>query len=260
MQKLKQGPAAIALVATLGLVAPSTFGGSASADISPHNRNSVESTFKCDLNGDAGDGDAGDGYETAFELVSTFNSTMWQDKNSSLVVVQRLQVDVLESDYVPFRDPTGTAVAFHDATADWWFTPQSYPQGTGQGQGNGKGNGKGQGQGKPQGWKTVPCLETNTYLYAPYPSDVALNDEFGLEFVQNTREDSTPGFCPDEAPVARESLRECVTYTETDIVLYDVTLSPGGQQFRAASAGDAPSADRAHSGKHKHRGKGKRGR
>lgn len=218
MHTFTQGMAAVGLVTSLVLVVPSTFGDSALADISPHNPHRVTATFDCDL-------DSNGSYETAFDLVSTGHSTMWQDTHSSTVLVQRLKIDVLSSDYTVYHDPTHSAVDFHDATADWWFTPQDYTQGTGAGQGNGKGNGKGQGNGKPQGLKTVRCTETNSYLYAPYPSDVALNDQFGLTFVQNTDTDATPGSCPNEAPVAREDLPDCVTYTETDTTLYDVTVS-----------------------------------
>lgn len=228
MQKLKQGMAAVGLIATMGLAIPSTLGGSTLADISPHNPHRVKATFNCDLDGNGS-------YEKAYDLVSTESSTMWQDTQSKTVLVQRLKIDVLYSDYTVYRDPTHTAVDFHDATADWWFTTQDYTQGTGAGQGNSTSNGKGQGKGKPPGLKTVRCTETNSYRYAPYPSDVALNDEFGLHFVQNTKTDSTPdSFCPDDAPVAREELPECVTYTETDTTLYDVTIS--GLQAGAKSA------------------------
>lgn len=237
MQKLKQGMAAVGLIATMGLAIPSTLGGAALADISPHNPHRVKATFNCDLDGNGS-------YEKAYDLVSTESSTMWQDTQSKTVLVQRLKIDVLYSDYTVYRDPTHTAVDFHDATADWWFTPQDYTQGTGAGQGNSTSNGKGQGKGKPPGLKTVRCTETNTYHYAPYESDVALNDAFDLKFVQNTDHDTTPGACPEDSDSidgAREDYIDpttgtyaCVTYSETDTTLYDVTIS--GLQAGAKSA------------------------
>jgi hypothetical protein len=57
MLKLKQGSAAIALVAALGLVVPSLLGGPASADISSK-RGNQPMTIACDL-----DGQAANGYE-----------------------------------------------------------------------------------------------------------------------------------------------------------------------------------------------------
>src|SRR5262245_54240077 len=83
MRKLKQGPAAIALVVSLGLIAPGSFGGSVSADVSSNSRNFVPTTLNCDLDGD---GDFHGANDKEYELVSTFSSTMWQDKNSTTVV------------------------------------------------------------------------------------------------------------------------------------------------------------------------------
>ena len=66
MHTPKHATAAIALVATLGLVTPNSFGGSASADMSDHNPNTVETTFSCTIGGQI----------VEYELISTFNSTI----------------------------------------------------------------------------------------------------------------------------------------------------------------------------------------
>lgn len=161
MKTMKRGMAAIALVASLGLIVPSNFGGSALADMSSsrgHNPNLVETIFNCDL-------DRNGSYETAYELVSTFNSKMWQDKNSTAVLVQRLRVDVIDSFYQVLDDPTGTAVDFADPDVYWFDGPQDYPQGGG----------------KPKGWKTVRCTEVVSYEYTATAEDADLED---LDFVE----------------------------------------------------------------------------
>ena len=67
MHALKQGMAAVALVATLGLAVPSILGGSALADIKPPpndhvgNPQFVETSIDCDLDGDGE-------YETAYDV------------------------------------------------------------------------------------------------------------------------------------------------------------------------------------------------
>ena len=239
MLKLKRGTAAIALVVTLGLIAPGSLGGSALADIKPppnenvRNPQYVETVFECDLDGNGS-------YETPYELVSTFNSTMWQDKNSSTIIVQRLRVDVLDSFYTVLDDPTGTAVDFADPDV-YWFDAQDYSQGGG----------------KPNGWETVRCTEIVEYGWSPFPSESTpeFNEEHGLSFVQ-TDECEVFGDLEDPSEVD-----DCVTYLETDTNLYDVTISGGkGAKAKSASADDAPSADRAVKAKKtgKHRGKGKR--
>ena len=57
MIRLEQGMAAIAVVASLGLVAPASFGGPASADLAKEsNKNPQPMTIKCDLDGQSGNG------------------------------------------------------------------------------------------------------------------------------------------------------------------------------------------------------------
>ena len=245
MPKLKRGTAAIALVLSLSLIVPAFFGGPALADVKPppndnvRNPQYVETVFECDLNGDADEGDEGDGYETTYELVSTFGSTMWQDKNSSTIIVQRLRVDVIDSFYEVINDPTETAENFNDPDVFWFDGPQDYPNG------------------KPKGWQTVRCTEIVEYGWSPFPSESTpeFNEEHGLSFVQ-TDECEVFGDLEDPSEVD-----DCVTYLVTETNLYDVTISGNGPKAKSASADGAPSADRAVKAKHgKHRGKGKRGR
>jgi hypothetical protein len=163
MQQLKQGTAAVALVVSLGLAVPGTLGGSASADISDHNPKLVETTFDCDLDGNGT-------YETAYQLVSTQSSTMWQDTNSSTVIIQRLRVDVLGSVYTALPaenpgDPVG--VDFEDPDVYWFDGPQDYDQGGG----------------KPNGWTTVRCTEEVSYEYPATAADARL----GIGFVEGAR-------------------------------------------------------------------------
>jgi hypothetical protein len=247
MLKLKRGTAAIALVLSLGLIVPAFFGGPALADVKPppndnvRNPQYVETVFHCDLNGDADDGDGGDGYETAYELVSTFGAKMWQDKKSSTILVQRLRVDVKDSHYEVVQDPTGDAVAFDDPDAYWFDSPGgALPNG-----------------GNPKGWQTVRCTEIVEYGYSPFPSEATpeFNEEHDLSFVQ-TDECEVFGDLEDPSEVD-----DCVTYLVTETNLYDVTISGNGPKAKSASADGAPSADRAVKAKHgKQRGKGKRGR
>lgn len=57
MNRLEQGMAAIAVVASLGLVAPASFGGPASADLAKEsNANPQPMSIKCDLDGQSDNG------------------------------------------------------------------------------------------------------------------------------------------------------------------------------------------------------------
>ncbi len=239
MGTLKQGLAAVALVTSLGLVVPSTFGDSVSADVSSNGRRFVSTTFNCDLDGDGS-------YETEYKLVSTESSTMWQVEGSTTVVVQRLK-DLQHSTYTVDHDPTGEAYDFFEPTGYWSPEPdaRNYPQAN------------------HKGWKITNCTETVQYLYSPYATESFghLNDVALVpDFVQSPDcpED------PDSIEGAREDLPECVTYLETDTWLYDVTLTgkPGAAAKSASADDDATSADRQVKAKKngKHRGKGKRGR
>jgi hypothetical protein len=162
----KRGIAIVALIATLGLIVPGTFGESASANQENsrgHNPNLVETVFNCDRDGNGS-------YETPYELVSTFSSTMWQDKNSTAVLVQRLRVDVIDSFYTALPaenpgDPVG--VDFADPGVYWFDGPQDYSQGGG----------------KPKGWKTVRCTEVVSYPYTATHDDALL----GIGFVEGAR-------------------------------------------------------------------------
>jgi DNA-binding CsgD family transcriptional regulator len=240
MLKLKRGTAAIALVLSLGLIVPAFFGGPALADVKPppndnvRNPQYVDAVFHCDLDGDAASDTDYEAYETEYKLVSTFNSTMWQDKNSTTVLVQRLRVDALSSDYhtVLVPDPDGLAFPFFDDEPEWFGPRRDYRQGGG----------------KPNGWKTVRCWSTDETEFTPNGDDAAMEPRL------------VPG----------------ATYLVVDTYLYDVTIHPnGGSKVQAASADGgtvkAASADdnvggaerkteAKKGGKHRGKGKGKRGR
>jgi hypothetical protein len=252
MHSLKQGMAAIALVATLGLVVPSTLGGSASADIPPnptdHNdhRPYVETTFDCDLDGNGS-------FETTYDVVSTFGALVWQDTKSNTVIAQRL-ADLQYSDYEVVNDPTGTATDFFEPTGYWSLVPQAhnYPQ-AGQ-----------------KGLRTVVCREIVQYEYSPYATE-AFGHDSDVALVPNFVQSPDCPEDPDSVEGHREDLTECVTYLEIDTWHYVVTLSAtprGGVQAASADDGSGKAnaqAASADSGKHKakkggkHRGKGKRG-
>jgi hypothetical protein len=92
---MKQGMAAIALVVSLGLIVPGSFGGSASADVS-RKWGLQPMAIACDLNGDAADGNEyvsevmsadkefTNAHTTGFQV---FKMATLQDVNSSLVFV-----------------------------------------------------------------------------------------------------------------------------------------------------------------------------
>jgi hypothetical protein len=217
MHKLKQGTAAIALVATLGLVVPSTFGGSASADISDHDQDPyVDTTFTCDLDGDGyieetTDGVVVHGYDDTFELVSTEKALVWQDTNSNTVIGQRLRVDVLDSFYEVLDDPSGTAENVADPDVYWFNGPQVYSQGGG----------------KPKGWQTVRCTEVISYEYTANFDD----EQLGLGFVED------------------------VLYLETDTNLYDVTISHARSGAVKAASADDGKHKAKNGGKHRSKSK-----
>jgi hypothetical protein len=194
---------------------------------------------------------------------------MWQDKNSNLVLQQRL-VTLDHSDYTVHHDPTGDAVAFTDPIG-YWFTPfgHGYPQS------------------KHKGQNRVLCTIKGEGLYAPYntdqfghTADVVVGAGFveaGIwehNFVQSLdcpEDPEDPSLLDPETGeyTPREALDVCVTYLETDCFVYEMTLSgkPDGRvQAASADGGDTQSADHPQKSKHKHkkggnkRQKGKRGR
>ena len=93
MNKVKQGTAALALVASLGLVVPGLFGGPASADVS-RNWGLQPMDIECDFNGDgsndyfsevmSADKEFTNAHTTGFQV---FKMATMQDINSSLVFV-----------------------------------------------------------------------------------------------------------------------------------------------------------------------------
>jgi hypothetical protein len=231
MLRLKQGMAAIVLVASLGMIVPGSFGGQVAADVEdsrPNNPNLADPySFDCDVVGVVGD------YETTYVLASTFNAQGRHVQGSNLVLMSRYRYDIKDDHYEVVQDPTGTAVDFDDPDTYWFDSP-----------GNALPNG-----GNPKGWKTVLCRNEGIEDdYVPNQDDLDLK----IGFVQTDK-------CL-EAPSAENP--DCVVYEETWTNYWAVTLSQGGQRVAADSVDDAPSADGAHKAKKqgKHRGKGKRGR
>lgn len=197
MQAFKRVSTAVALIVSLGLLMPSTFGGPASADVKPppnggktppndHARNPlyVETVFHCDLDGE-------EGYEVPYEAVTT-HQFMWQVKNSTMVIVKRHNVDTIYSSYEVLDDPTGTAEDFDDPDVYWSDGPNAYPDPW------------------PKGWKTVRCTADFSYEYTATAEDLDLDPP--LPFVEG------------------------VTYIETDTELFEVTISGKDPKVKAAKA------------------------
>ena len=155
MHRLKQGMAALALVASLGLIVPSSFGGPASADVynsDGHNPNMGPTYFfHCDLDGNGT-------YETEYELASTNNAKGRQVQNSTLVLQVRQLIDVLDSWY-EVLDPKSTSPDVSDPDVYWFHGPLSYPQ---------------------KGWTTVRCTSIASGEYTATAEDA----ELGLGFVE----------------------------------------------------------------------------
>lgn len=126
MNKITQGMAAIALVAALGLIVPSAFGGPASADPKQNDHNNTfERTLYCEIGEDI----------VPYELVTTDGAASYQDKISAAVLVVSY-IDI-------HRDYTSLDPAYPDFSADFSV-------------------GAGLPKGKKYGQKaqTVPCRDT----------------------------------------------------------------------------------------------------
>jgi hypothetical protein len=83
MNGFKRGAAAMGLVLSLGLIAPSSFGGSVSADVSPNNPNSFMTTLTCTIGGE----------KIVYEVVTTGSAASFQDLNSSTTFVVSYAVE-----------------------------------------------------------------------------------------------------------------------------------------------------------------------
>lgn len=125
MNRLGQGMATVGLVASLGLVVPGSFGGSASADpaLNDHN-NTFPLALDCDLDRDGV-------YETGYETVSTAGAFAFHDTNSSTVLV--ISFGEVHRDYtaLPPDEPGGPEGV--DVSADYGFGP-GFPKGKKHGQ------------------------------------------------------------------------------------------------------------------------------
>ena len=217
MKMGKQVVTALALVASLGFVVPSTLGGSVSADIS-HNPNlNLDDPFPmaCDLDGDSNDDTTyvPSHYETTYNFLSTANSRVFHDPNSNTVMTQRERIDVLQAEYVPLPpeepgDPEGTYLL--DTEVEWFdefFADDIYPHG------------------KPKGRKTVRCVN----IADPYEWTI-----------------------PAEEAVLESRLVEGATYLETDWQLFEVMLSASGKAKAQAQHKHKGGKHRHHKRDHKH--------
>lgn len=99
MRTCKQAMAIIALVVSLGIVLPSTFGGSALANPS-NNPNASITELKCDIAGKA----------VTYQVLSTDNAASWRDTNSSTVFT--VIYSTYEGEYVAI-DPADPEDSFH---------------------------------------------------------------------------------------------------------------------------------------------------
>jgi hypothetical protein len=193
MLKLKQGTAAVALVVSLGLIVPSSFGGPASADISHNpNRDQTPFTLHCDLNGDSNADTeyVASHYEVTYDFVQIENkregSKSFHDLESKTVMTHSERIDVLQAEYEALTAvPAGYPVHFIDTTVEWFdefFAGDVYPHG------------------KPKGRKTVRCVNISDPYEFTVPADEAALDQ--------------------EQQVAAD-----VTYDETDWQLFEVVLT-----------------------------------
>ncbi len=220
MRMLKQGTAAIALVVSLGLIVPGSFGGPVSADIT-HNPNlNLDDPFPmaCDLDGDSNNDTeyVKSHYETTYDFRSTANSFVWHDLNSNTVMTQRERIDVLQVDYVALTAvPPSYPSVFTDYTAEWFdvfFAPDIYLKG------------------KPNGRKTVRCVN----IAAPY------------EYTNSV----------EEAELDKEGqIAAGVPYSEIDYQLFEVKLSASGKGKAQAASADDGQHKAKKDGKHRHNGK-----
>ena len=113
MHMLKQGMAAVAFVASLGLVMPSAFGGSASADPVPYPGGTTEPerTFNCTIGG----------VEVTYDVVSQgYGKSGFHDVNSTTVFT--VSYDQKEETYYPVFDTTDPDAPMGDEVV-----PITYP-------------------------------------------------------------------------------------------------------------------------------------
>jgi hypothetical protein len=161
VNKLKRGMAAIGLVASLGLVVPSTFGGSVSADIThnPHVHLNNEFTLACDLDGDSKNDTTyvPSHYEKTYTFVSsTEDEKLYHDLNSNTVLKFRDRFDVLRADYIV---PDDDDLSFIDDYVEWFDRSDvSSP---------------------PEQRKTVRCVNiADSYPYTATADDVLVEPRF----------------------------------------------------------------------------------
>lgn len=112
MNRCKQGIAAITLATALGLVAPSSLGGVAFADVSAQNPNRVETTLSCEIGNEV----------VSYDVTSTWNAAAWQDKNSTTIL--NVIYSTYEGVYVAIDPPDP-----NDTFAETGASGPGYPHG-----------------------------------------------------------------------------------------------------------------------------------
>src|SRR5262245_55585200 len=127
MNTLTKGMAVIGFIASLGIVMPSSFGGSVLADIPvnpdgpPNNPNGFKTTLNCDLSGDGQP-------DKVFDVVTTSSARMSQDTNSSTVFVVGYSDQHRDTPYLapPADDPQAPVDPQPPFHADLLGTPQGH--------------------------------------------------------------------------------------------------------------------------------------
>jgi hypothetical protein len=288
--------AAIALVASLGLIVPSSFGGPASADVS--NKNPQPMSIECDLDGNDDTGDHG--YEYVSDVIAIDHDPggkklgKMQDTNSNL---QFLPVEgsattiwtAIEDnrywpgDSSPFAaeplSPEDAATRLADYPAVW-ETPPGYPFsyfGEGFSTHNAANENKSfvdcvvtdvglmDAREALSEMGTTQCLRNGVLQDLCFENKWVADDLFDVEdskpcLVEGVESDKCMRYVPDD-PDTDVNEEVIVTYHYTDIITIKAQVTGNnGANVKAASADDdAATADRQVKSKKgdKHRGKGK---
>ena len=258
MQKLKQGMAAVVLVASLGLIVPGSFGGPASADIS--RKHSLQPmTAVCEGLGEFDVISADKEFTNAnTEPGQRFKLPTLQQVDGPLVLVPMSGTTVsvyTALDHDPDAETNPEALVPLDADdprlAGGYPPVFAIPPGHPYTYFGDFSNGN-----KANKDNLVDCVVT----------DIGESEEGLQNWYPAGESDAAVEDClvPDINGVEQDlCFVEGVAYHYTDIFIIKAQVSNnGGASVQSASADDAGSADRAHKAKKggKHRGKGKRGR
>lgn len=217
MQTFKQSFAAVALVASLGLIVPGSFGGSVVADVThnPH-LNLISDPFpvSCDLDGDSSNDTTyvASHYEATYYFQSVAKSESWHDLHSNTIMTQNERIDVLRGDYVA-QDavPPGYPSTFTDNTVEWYdyFNGDNVYR-------------------IPKGRKMVRCINISESYDDLYSPELAALDQ-------------------------EQQIAPNVPYKVVDYQLFMVKLSASGKTANGKSQAYQPHKHHSkHGGKHRH--------